>query len=147
MTKTWLNLVKASVSTKMFLYCLLMGQLSRNQYTTGPGDYWQPANPVVYVDLCNDPYPPNTNGIGDIFSYIMVHGTPIKSFSHYCQILVQSLMTIVIMQHNEAWLHDILRGVLIGVSLHHWWYKFDGEHPVLRLNNKTAANTSMLLYT
>ena len=33
----------------------LIGYLLRNQYTTGPGDYWQQATPVVSVDLCNDP--------------------------------------------------------------------------------------------
>ena len=32
-----------------------MGQHSENQYTTGPGDYWQQATPVVYADLCSDP--------------------------------------------------------------------------------------------
>ena len=32
-----------------------MGQLSRNQYTTGPGVFWQQVTPAVYVDLCSDP--------------------------------------------------------------------------------------------
>ena len=39
--------------------------------------------------------------IGDIFSCIMVHGTPMKSLSHKSQSPVQSLMTIVIMQHMK----------------------------------------------
>ena len=39
-----------------------MGQLSKNQYTTGPGDYWQQATPVVYADLYNDPLQHGTNG-------------------------------------------------------------------------------------
>ena len=39
-----------------------MGQLLRNQYTTGPGDYWQQVTPVVYVDLFNDPLQHDTDG-------------------------------------------------------------------------------------
>ena len=47
-----MNLEKASVSTNTFFYHVLMGQLLRNQYTTG--DYWQQVTPAVYVDLCSD---------------------------------------------------------------------------------------------
>ena len=39
-----------------------MGQLFRNHYTTGPGDYWQQAIPVVSMDLCNDPLKHGTDG-------------------------------------------------------------------------------------
>ena len=39
-----------------------MGQLSENQYTPGPGDYWQLVTPVVFVDMCNDPLQHGTDG-------------------------------------------------------------------------------------
>ena len=56
--------------------------------------------------------------IGDIFGYIMVHGTPVKSLS------LEPKSSPIPDDHShhaayEAQLHDILRGALIGVSPHH----------------------------
>ena len=57
--------------------------------------------------------------IGNIFSYIMVRGTPIKSL---LSLEPKSSPIPDDQSHHvayEAQLHDIVRGVLIGVSPHH----------------------------
>ena len=57
--------------------------------------------------------------IGDIFSCIMVYSTPVKSLS------LEPKSGPIPDDHShhaayEAQLHDIPRGVLIGVFPHHW---------------------------
>ena len=59
-----------------------MGQCLGNQYTTGPGDYWQQITLVVSVDLCNEPLQHDTVDSGDILRYVLVHCTLIKSPSY-----------------------------------------------------------------
>ena len=85
--------------------------------------------------------------IGDIFSCIMVHGAPVKSLSYKSQSPVQSLMSIVIMQHTKAQFDGIPRGVLIGVSLHHWRCKCNVAHPALNINLSNCSRYFLAAFT
>ena len=145
--KVWLNLVKASVSTKMFSLLSLDGSTFKNPYTIVPGDYWQQTTPVVFVDLCNDPLQHGTN---DNWWHTQLHLG--SSYSNKTSLSLELMSSPIPDDHShhvtyKAPLHDILWGAPTGVTLHHWWCKSDVEHPVLIPVNQTEASICIWPYT
>ena len=125
----WICWKHQSVLTN-FLYCLLMGQLLRNQYTTGPGDYSQQATPAVYVDMCNDSLKHGTNN--NWWHKLLHLGTLYSNrISPLLELMYSPIPNDCSHQVTyEAWLDDILWGAPTGVTLHCWWCISNVTHPV-----------------
>ena len=142
-TKAWLNLVKASVSTNTFYLPSFGGSTFKKSIHNR--DYCQKVTPAVYLDLCSDPFWHGTNANWWLTQLCL--GT---LYSSKISPLLEPMCSPIPDDHShhvpsEALLVDILWGTLMGVTLQHWWCISDVTHPVTSPVNQTVADTFTLL--
>ena len=146
-TKSWLNVVKASVSTNILSIPPHHGSTLKKSIQNRSRGLLATSDPVVSVDLCNDSLQHGTDGNG---WHTQLHLGSL--YPNKISLLLEPMFSPIHydLSHHatyKAWLDGILWGAPAGVILHHWWCISNVIHPVSSPVNQTAADIYVLPHT